>query len=473
MDVAASVVGLTLAASTVYKALDNLVSACANAPDVAQEILAEIRDFEYALNRLRTRLSNRGEMTPLGAMATDATQLAVTLASCTLTFSQLERIVDGLTSKRVREPIVANRSEDLFATDIIEDLSAKRRGKQMSVYSRLRWAWENTNLTILIRRVQQHKTTLTLLLTIWISESSAEAEILVDSLNDLLNTLGTVTKAIPALATPPIIPADSEPSSAHTEQPPTHLGTSTDACCSDSTSVMSVGSRMSFTAILRKSRPYRDPAMLMPSSFSLSTSQRRGTQWSTFSISSNTSVFSLPFADFQLSDKPLAEESNVYRIIVPMKHDLLFNKSHYPDRSLLDTHGSTVLNNETDRCTNLSKLLKMDDLQILEAMIPDWRSNRIDVGGHYLSSMIAMNGGENLMRALLDCHIHSYIRLNDRNLLHRAVEGDNEVALRALLAAGFDRSERSAQDKTCSELALELRREKMIDILREHKKRLA
>jgi hypothetical protein len=158
MDVAASVVGLLLAASTVYTTTDNFISACTNAPDIAQEILAEVRDFEYALKRLSTRISKREGMTPLGAMATDATQLAVTLASCTLTFSQLERIIDGLMPKRVKRfPVVVGHGDELPEAPV----------KEMSVYSRLRWTWENSNLTILVRRIQQHKTTLTLLLTIW------------------------------------------------------------------------------------------------------------------------------------------------------------------------------------------------------------------------------------------------------------------------------------------------------------------
>ncbi|KAI5842181.1 hypothetical protein DFP73DRAFT_596201 [Morchella snyderi] len=69
--------------------------------------------------------------------------------------------------------------------------------------------------------------------------------------------------------------------------------------------------------------------MLMSSSFSMSTSHRCGTQWSTFSIGSNTSVFSLPFAEFQLSDKPLAEEPDLYKIVIPMKLDLLFSHGGY------------------------------------------------------------------------------------------------------------------------------------------------
>ncbi|KAH0603981.1 uncharacterized protein H6S33_007012 [Morchella sextelata] len=438
MDVAASVVGLLLAASTAYTTIDNFISACTNAPDIAQEILAEVRDFEYALTRLRARISKREEMTPLGAMATDATQLAVTLASCTLTFSQLERIIDGLMPKRA--PV-----------------------KEMSVYSRLRWTWENSNLTILVRRIQQHKATLTLLLTIWMSESSAEAESMVDSLNDILETLTTVTKAIPALATPPTSPADLEPSSSEIERLPTHLGTSTDVRCSDSTSIMSVVSRMSFTALLRNSRPYRNRDMLMPSSFSLSTSQRRGTQWSTFSIGSNTSVFSLPFTDFQLSDKPLAEESSIYKIRVPMKHDLLFNEWRYPNLGHLEPPLDRRHWMSLEGRRILSALLHLDDPQIFKDMISYWTTTNAIGTNSFLHYHVAMSGGENLMKAVLDSNSDT-----DRMpLLHGAVRGNNEVTLRVLLAAGADPTIPDLGGRTCLDYAKELGMGKILAILSE------
>lgn len=154
MEVAASVCGLILAASTVCGTIRTFISDCRNAPDIAEEILAEVRDFGYALGELNPRILGRSEISPLGARATDATQLAITLASCTLTFSQLERIIDGLTTKRVKSPAAPS-------------LIPGEMDTEMSVYGRLRWSWENSNLTILVRRIQQHKLTLTLLLTIW------------------------------------------------------------------------------------------------------------------------------------------------------------------------------------------------------------------------------------------------------------------------------------------------------------------
>lgn len=168
------------------------------------------------------------------------------------------------------------------------------------------------------------------------SDSSAEVEILVDNLNATLESLIVLTKALSPLVSPPVSPVDLEPSSSNFEHPPAHLGTTTEVQSSDNISIMSVGSQMSFTSVLRNSRPYRKRDTLMPSSFSLATSQRRGTQWSTFSIGSNTSVFSLPFVDFQLSDKPLAEEPMIHKILIPMKRDLLYNKAQYPERAWLE-----------------------------------------------------------------------------------------------------------------------------------------
>ncbi|KAI5842182.1 hypothetical protein DFP73DRAFT_596202 [Morchella snyderi] len=438
MEVAASLVGLHLAATTVCSTIQRFVSACLNAPDIAREILAEVRDFQYALNRLRDRMSKREEMTPLGSMATDATQLAITLASCTLTFSQLERIVDGLAPKETKE---------------------------MSVYSRLRWTWENSNLTILVRRIQQHKSTLTLLLIIWISESSADTEDMVDSLNDILETLTAVAKAIPALATPPVSPADLEPSS-NIEHLPSHLATTADPRRSDAASTMSVRSRMSFTAILRKSRPYRGPELLTHSSFSMSTSQRRGTQWSTFSIGSNTSVFSLPFVDFQLSDKPLAEEPNLFRIRLPIQHNLLHNKERYTSTRWLD---SLRESNSNDGMEIFMFLMELDDPQTLDFIFPGWTTAELYVGGWHLRTQVAMSGGKNLINALLDSGASPYGGETPAYyipLVHGAVHGNNEVTLRALLAAGVDHTT-VYEGETALEFAEHLGRVDMIAILKE------
>ncbi|RPB06427.1 hypothetical protein P167DRAFT_164178 [Morchella conica CCBAS932] len=225
---------------------------------------------------------------------------------------------------------------------------------------------------------------------------------------------------------------------------------------------MSVGSRMSFTAVLRNSRPYRNHDMLAPSTMSLATSQRRGAQWSTFSIGSNTSVFSLPFTEFQLSDKPLAEEPIIYNIVIPMKHDLLHNRARYPHSDWLQglKRGVWV---ESD-IPYLHHLLELDDPKLFGDVIPKWTETCKPILYFYTRTWVAMFGGENLMKALLDSGAdpNSGFTLP---LIHAAVRGDNEAALRVLLAAGADRTVRDADGLTCLALAIKLGRAKIAAIL--------
>lgn len=141
MEVASAIVGLLLAGAKVYTTLETFVSNCKDAPDVAQEMLGEVRDVQYALRRLRKYTEKPTQITPLGAVATDTGHLSLTLGSCMATFSQLERTVDRL--------IPAPTSE-------------------MTIYGRVRWAQANGRISELLRRLQRHKATITMLLTIWI-----------------------------------------------------------------------------------------------------------------------------------------------------------------------------------------------------------------------------------------------------------------------------------------------------------------
>jgi hypothetical protein len=141
MELASAVVGLLLAGTKVCLTLEAFVSNCKDAPGLAQEMLGEVRDFQYALRRLRKYTERPTQITPLGAVATDVGHLSLTLGSCMATFSQLERTVDRLIP--VPSP-------------------------EMSMFSKLRWARATPKISELVRRLQQHKATITMLLTIWI-----------------------------------------------------------------------------------------------------------------------------------------------------------------------------------------------------------------------------------------------------------------------------------------------------------------
>lgn len=139
MEAAASIVGLLAIAAKVGLALENFVSNCIDAPLIAQTICDEVRDFRFALSKLQPYVDRTTPITPLGALSTDVNHLSLTLVSCVSTLARLEKTVDRL----------------------------KTSGR-MDTVDRLRWSWAEAAIAELAQRLQHHKSTLNLLLTIWI-----------------------------------------------------------------------------------------------------------------------------------------------------------------------------------------------------------------------------------------------------------------------------------------------------------------
>lgn len=139
MEVAASIVGLLTAASQVYITLNAFLSSCRDAPIIAQTTRDEIRDFRYALLQLRDCVWQNKNITPLGRATTDTSQLILTLASSMTTLAQVEKTLDPLLSQ-----------------------------SKMDYIRRIRWGLADSDLAKLLTRIQSHKLTLNLLLTIWL-----------------------------------------------------------------------------------------------------------------------------------------------------------------------------------------------------------------------------------------------------------------------------------------------------------------
>lgn len=141
MEALASVVGLIAAGAKVYGALHQLVTSCIDAPVHAHATCNEVRDFGYALTKLQPYVDGSSPIKRLGASATDVHHLSMTLTACVCTFSLLERRVDRLL------PVARST---------------------MTTLDRLKWTLAESDITQLVQRLQQHKSSLTLLLTIWI-----------------------------------------------------------------------------------------------------------------------------------------------------------------------------------------------------------------------------------------------------------------------------------------------------------------
>lgn len=139
MEAAASIVGLLAVAAQIYTGLHNFTSTCIDAPMVAQVTCDEVNEFRYVLEKLQPYVDGSTAITLLGASMTDVNHLSVALATCVNTFSRLEKMIDKLIPAR-----------------------------GMDIWARMKWARAEPEIGQLVQRLQQHKSSLQLLLTIWI-----------------------------------------------------------------------------------------------------------------------------------------------------------------------------------------------------------------------------------------------------------------------------------------------------------------
>lgn len=138
LSVAASIVGLLATGGKVTSLLFAFINKCQQPPKFARSIMIEVADISTALGHLQTFLtdpaktgSERGNLILLD-------QLLTTLTGCVTTYSDLQLLLDSL-----------NVSED------------------MGVFDRVKWMMQEDKLNILLQRLQSHKSSMTLMLTIF------------------------------------------------------------------------------------------------------------------------------------------------------------------------------------------------------------------------------------------------------------------------------------------------------------------
>lgn len=132
LSIAASVAGLLTAAAQI----STLLSCIANAPTIAQTARFEMDDFASILTQLQPIVAGISRVTASRASMVEVEQLQLTLTGCVRTFSELHAEVHRLSSARI------------------------------GVRDRIKWAWAQSTIELLVRRLQSHKSTLTLMLCI-------------------------------------------------------------------------------------------------------------------------------------------------------------------------------------------------------------------------------------------------------------------------------------------------------------------
>ncbi|KAG8670537.1 GTPase activating protein (GAP) for Rho1p [Fusarium poae] len=158
LSVAASVVGLLTAAAQVSKIIANVANKARHAPEECRRIKSEVDDIRNVLVTLQLFILNPRQASRSRTSLIMVEQVVATLAACVTTFSEL----------------------DTFVTVLENDVG---------ILDRLRWASKSKDIQGILVRLESHKSSLTLILTILTCQSQDDAESRVDKLCDLVEEM--------------------------------------------------------------------------------------------------------------------------------------------------------------------------------------------------------------------------------------------------------------------------------------------
>ncbi|RWA04280.1 hypothetical protein EKO27_g10824 [Xylaria grammica] len=147
LSVAASVVGLIAAGGKVAALLCKVVGKYKDSEALAQSILLEVKGVSTALGRLQSFFRDGAEAAPERGNLILLNQVLTTLTGCVTTYSDIQFILAGL-----------NISENT------------------GTFNRIKWMSQESRLNTLVQRLQSHKLSLTLMLTIIQCKSMQEAQ---------------------------------------------------------------------------------------------------------------------------------------------------------------------------------------------------------------------------------------------------------------------------------------------------------
>jgi hypothetical protein len=138
LSVMASVVGLLSAAAEVSKILTSVASRLRDAPAQMHSTLSEVNSIRAALISLHKFLLRVADTPSPRAAYIELDQLIATLTDAVMTFSDLEALIKPLS--------LAQGSDNLQA--------------------RVKLVWRESSITATLRRLQDHKSSLSLMLNI-------------------------------------------------------------------------------------------------------------------------------------------------------------------------------------------------------------------------------------------------------------------------------------------------------------------
>tara|TARA_R110002033_G_scaffold161672_1_gene198313 strand:- start:20 stop:454 length:435 start_codon:yes stop_codon:yes gene_type:complete len=137
LSVLASVVGILAAATKIASALSGIKSSLADAPRSIDHALSQVNGTKIALSAIEKLLQDTGGTLTGQVGMIQVDDLVVTMTEAVLTFDELETLVApflGISTVAIRE--------------------------------RMKWAWKDDQIESLLVRLDRHKSTLLLMLSI-------------------------------------------------------------------------------------------------------------------------------------------------------------------------------------------------------------------------------------------------------------------------------------------------------------------
>ena len=136
LSITAGVVAILSAAAQISSLVIDFSRTVESAPSQAQVVITEVNDISGILPQLRSFLTGNVSIERSRAAILQVDQVVSIVSSCLLTFSELERLIDGF------------------------------RGGRVGAINRLHWARNESKIQDLVQRMQTHKASLSLILTI-------------------------------------------------------------------------------------------------------------------------------------------------------------------------------------------------------------------------------------------------------------------------------------------------------------------
>lgn len=137
LSVAAGVVGLLTAAAQVSKILHGVITKARHAPEETKRIKTQVDDIRNVLGSLQLYFNGAQRANKSRTSLIMVDQVVATVASCVTTFSEL----------------------DAFAVTLESEID-------MGILDRLRWSSKDKDIQAVLVRLESHKSSLQLMLTI-------------------------------------------------------------------------------------------------------------------------------------------------------------------------------------------------------------------------------------------------------------------------------------------------------------------